>query len=101
MRVLLVMLLGLMAAGQSPPDPAFAHPAWSDFTGYWRIDPTLNEPGPNSPFRIRIQIVGDELTIERHGFTMTEVSHYRLDGTTMRTVQETRPVDASVALEDG
>ena len=101
MHVLLVMLMGVMAARQSPPGQGFEHLAWSDFLGYWRIDPTVTEPGPNSAFRLRIQIEGEELTIERHGFSMTEISRYRLDGTTTRTVLEGRSVDASVAIEYG
>ena len=108
MNVLPALLVGLLAAGsafgsQDPPQ-AGAHddgpPTLSSFLGYWRVDPSIAEPGPNSPFRLQIQIEGDELTVERHGFSMTEKSRYRLDGTTMRTVQEGRPVDASVALED-
>jgi hypothetical protein len=101
MIVLLAILAGVLAV-QTPVAPRDAEPAtWKTFTGYWRIDPTIGDSGPDAPFRLHIEVEGDELTIERHGITMTEVARFKLDGTTAPTVQEGKPIEGSVALEEG
>ena len=51
--------------------------AWNEYFGYWRLDPGI-AIGPEEPFRLRISVDGDELHIERYGFSLTEISRYRL-----------------------
>ena len=84
------------AAVQSPEAPTA--PNWNEDFGYWRLDPGI-AIGPNEPFRLRITVDGDELHIERHGFSITEVSRYRLDGVATTTVQNGGAVEAAAVLE--
>jgi hypothetical protein len=71
---------------------------WSEYFGYWRLDPGI-AIGPKEPFRLQITVDGDELHIERHGFSITEVSRYRLDGVASMTVQNGGAVEAAAVLE--
>ena len=73
-------------------------PVWNEYFGYWRLDPGI-VIGPKEPFRLQITVDGDELNIERHGFSITEISRYRLDGALSMTVQNGRAVEAAAVLE--
>ena len=86
---------GAAAAGRQA-DPTTL--GWNEYFGYWRLDPGI-AIGPKEPFRLQITVDGDELHIERHGFSITEISRYRLDGALSTTVQNGLAIEAAAVLE--
>ena len=100
MKVLLtttacVVLVVSSLAGQHDELPL----SWFTFTGFWRMDPAVNERSPDTPFLLEIRISGEELTIARRGFKRRETSRYRMDGSVARTVDNGRPADGSAAVD--
>ncbi len=86
---------GAAAAGRQA-DPTSL--GWNEYFGYWRLDPGI-AIGPKEPFRLQISVDGEELHIERHGFSITEISRYRLDGALSTTVQNGLAIEAAAVLE--
>src|SRR5262245_10053521 len=99
MSRLLALFLGFavvaapVAAGQDEV------PTWQSYAGFWRMDPEMLSRSPTTPLVMKIQVVGDELTIERrYIISATETSRYRLDGQTSDTVLDGQPAKVSAVL---